>query len=394
MLNDQLRIALGEFWHVGWILVVIIAGISILTGFVREYIPQEKLQKKLKNQNTVMGAVMGAALGVLTPFCSASMVPVAMGMIEMAAPFSTVLPFLISAPLCNFVVVGIIFGTFGWKVALIYFLWTFCGAIVAGLTIGRSRVKNQVKNLAEILESKKNAKDTGCGAKTAPSCSEQAAPVTSCCAPAPSCSEQTAPVTSCCAPAPSCSEQTAPASSCCAPAPSYFEQAAAASSCCAPAPSYSGQAAAASSCCAPAPSTGGHIEKARGALQFALALFKKIVPYAILGAAISGIALAYIPPTIVEKYVGNDAWYAIPLASAIGVPLYLRIEMAIPILNTLLAKGMSMGAAVALLIGGTGASLPELAILSSMLKPKGILAFTLTVLTLAMSGGMLFMFIY
>lgn len=122
-------------------------------------------------------------------------------------------------------------------------------------------------------------------------------------------------------------------------------------------------------------------------------MFKKIAPYALIGAAISGIALAFIPNDIVEKYVGDDSWYAIPVAASIGVPLYLRIEMVIPLLNTLLAKGMSMGAAFALLIGGTGASIPELAILSSMLKPKGILAFTLTVLVIAMLGGVLFMFI-
>ncbi|QEN08613.1 permease [Oceanispirochaeta crateris] len=327
MIDEKLSIAFGEFWHVAWVLVVIIAGISILTGFVREYIPQEKFQKKLKNQNTIVGAFMGAALGTLTPFCSASMVPVAMGMIEMGAPFSTVLPFLISAPLCNFVVVGIIFGTFGWKVALIYLVWTFVGAIIAGLTVGRSRVKNQVKNLAEIAESKnKKSSESCCGEVKKES---------------------------------ACSEGTT----------------------------------AATSCCQAGSAGGGTREKVESALNFALALFKQIVPYAIIGAVISGVALAFIPSSIVEKYVGNDSWYAIPLASAIGVPLYLRIEMAIPLLRTLLVKGMGMGAAVALLIGGTGASLPELAILSSMLKPKGVLAFTLTVLALAISGGFLFMFI-
>ncbi|MFA9423417.1 MAG: permease [Sedimentibacter sp.] len=355
MLNEQFEIALGEFWHVGWVLVVIIAGISILTGFVREYIPQEKLQKKLKNQNTVMGTITGAALGILTPFCSASMVPVAMGMIEMSAPFSTVLPFLISAPLCNFVVVGIVFGTFGWKVALIYFLWTFCGAIVAGLTVGRSKVKNQVKNLAEITEAKNKSNGKGCDVKrkTVPACSIQATTT-------------------------SCSDGT------------YSKDN---DTCCTAIPTCSDEVAVTSSCCSPAPSSGGPSEKVRGAFQFALALFKQIAPYAILGAAISGIALAFIPSTIVEKYVGNGSWYAIPFAAIIGVPLYLRIEMAIPLLSTLLAKGMSMGAAVALLIGGTGASLPELAILSSMLKPKGVLAFTLTVLVLAILGGILFMFV-
>ena len=68
MLNEKLLIALGEFWHLTWVLVLIIAGISIITGFVRAYIPQEKIQKKLKNQNTLVGAFSGAALGVLTPF--------------------------------------------------------------------------------------------------------------------------------------------------------------------------------------------------------------------------------------------------------------------------------------------------------------------------------------
>ena len=325
MINEQIKIALGEFWHVGSILVVIIAIISIITGFVREYIPQEKLQKKLKNQKTIMGSITGAALGILTPFCSASMVPVAMGMIEMSAPFSTVLPFLISAPLCNFVVVGIILGTFGWKVALIYFIWTFVGAILAGLTIGRSRVKHQVKNISEIQNVNKKKVKSSCDADT----------------------KQI-----------SCDGNDNQ-----------------------------------SSCSASIVENDSHREKAKGALRFALALFKQIIPYAILGAAISGIALAFIPSSIVAKYVGNDSWYAIPIASIIGVPLYLRIEMAIPLLNTLLAKGMSMGAAISLLIGGTGASLPELAILSSMLKPKGVLAFTITVLLLAMSGGLLFMII-
>ncbi len=343
MLNEQFKIALGEFWHVGWVLVVIIAGISVLTGFVREYIPQEKFQKKLKNQNKFMGSITGAALGILTPFCSASMVPVAMGMIEMSAPFSTVLPFLISAPLCNFVVVGIIIGAFGWKVALIYFLWTFFGAILAGQTIGRSRVKHQVKNLAEIAKEKKNAKNKSCCSATKSTCSSEST--------SKSCCEESTPKenTSCCSQP---KEQTCGCNSSRVPN-----------------------------------------EKVKNAFKFALALFKQIIPYAILGAAISGIALAFVPSTVVERYVGNGSLAAIPIAAVIGVPLYLRIEMAIPLLSTLLVKGMSMGAAIALLIGGTGASLPELAILSSMLKPKGVLAFTLTVLTLAISGGFLFLLI-
>lgn len=377
MFVEQLNIALAGFWHVAWVLVLLIAGISVLTGFVREYIPQEKFQKKLSNQNTVLGSIMGASLGVLTPFCSASMVPVAMGMIEMRIPFSTVFSFLLSAPLSNFVVVGIIFGVFGWKVALIYFLWTYCCAIIGGLTVGRSKVRYHVKNLAQIAEAKMRAKASGCGAKqefATAGCDKVTNLSMGQPAPVPIMASAT------------CLNQGTTL---------RFDQPVSViieSSC-------AGQVATgcrdntASTCYAPASSIGGHREKIQGAFQFALALFKQIIPYVIIGAAISGLTVAFIPSSIVEKYVGNGAWYAIPLAAAIGVPLYLRIEMAIPLLSALLVKGMSMGAAMALLIGGTGASLPEIAILSSMLKPKGLVAFVFTVFAIATLGGVLFMFI-
>lgn len=387
-MSEEMSMALAEFWHVGSVLFVLIAVISVITGFVREYIPQEKLQKHLKNQPPLKGAVMGAALGILTPFCSASMVPVAMGMIEMSAPFSTVFPFLITAPLSNFVVVGMIFGTFGFKIAVFYFVWTFGCAIAAGMTIGRSRVRYQVKSIEEIL-SQKNAQSGGCCADTSATevdcCGQSFSKQLSCCAQsapkdAASCCTQSAPED-----AASCCTQSTPdnAASCCAQSVPVKE-----TSCCA-----QNELAKESSCCAAAPADGTHVQKAKGALQFAWILFKRIIPYVMLGAAISGFAVAYLPDDIVARYVGNSSWYAIPLAAAIGVPLYLRIEMALPLLSVLLTKGMSLGAAMALLIGGTGASAPELAILSSMLKPKGLAVFILTMFTIATVGGFLFMLI-
>lgn len=119
MQESSWTIAVEEFLHVGGALIAIIAVVSILTGLIREYIPQEKLQKKMaKHENR--GPLMGALLGTLTPFCSASMVPVVMSMVEMGASMGTIFGFLVSAPLCNFVVVGLILAAFGLDVALIY----------------------------------------------------------------------------------------------------------------------------------------------------------------------------------------------------------------------------------------------------------------------------------
>lgn len=143
------------------------------------------------------------------------------------------------------------------------------------------------------------------------------------------------------------------------------------------------------------PSCGQTIEsnpRLKEALTFAWALFKRIFPYVLVGALISAVSAIFVPDTWVQKHLGSDSPLAIPIAATIGIPLYLRIEMAIPILKALIVKGMSMGAAMALIIGGTGASLPEIAIISSMLKPKAIAAFIVSVLTMAMVGALSFTF--
>jgi uncharacterized membrane protein YraQ (UPF0718 family) len=128
-------------------------------------------------------------------------------------------------------------------------------------------------------------------------------------------------------------------------------------------------------------------------LRFAWALFKKIIPYVLIGAFISGLSAAYLPAEMVEKYVGGDSMMSIVFAALIGVPLYLRIEMAIPLLNVLIVKGMGLGPAMALIIGGTGASLPEIALVSSVLKPKAVIAFVTIILTTAIIGGVLFQYV-
>ncbi|MDO6440179.1 permease [Cyclobacterium sp. 1_MG-2023] len=333
-MNEKLNLALDEFIHVGVVLVLIIALVSIITGLIRAFIPQEKLQKKLSKTGKY-SSLMGALLGIPTPFCSASMVPVSMGMIEMGAPFAMVFSFLLSAPLANFVVVGFIFGVFGWKIALVYFLIVFFGAIIFGSIAGKTSLKNSVKR----IDLKPNT--VTCSSQTTVSCGT----VTN------------ISVASCRTVQSSCSETQVSSTKTCSQA-------------------------------------SGSNEKIKEALNFGWALFKRIFPYVLLGAGISAVSAVFVPDEWVEKYLGNDSPLAIPIAAIVGVPLYLRIEMAIPILKALIVKGMSMGAAMALIIGGTGASLPEIAIISSMLKPKAIIAFVISVMTMAIIGGFIFYFFF
>ena len=329
---DSLSIALEEFIHVGGALVVIIAAVSVLTGIMREYIPQKKLQQKLAKHEK-MGPFLGASFGILTPFCSASVVPVSMGMAEMGVSMGTIFGFLISAPLCNFVVTGMIMAVFGIKVALIYFVITFSSAVISGFLMSRSSLRHEIKRGSELTKKPKAKKGFPDTTMT------QAAEACSCGTQAP--------------------VQDEPTTSCSISTLSNAEMA-------------------------------SHPQKVKQGLLFAFSLFKRIIPYVLIGSVISAVSAAYLPAEIVEKYIGGDSWYSIPIAAGIGVPLYLRIEMAIPLLKVLIAKGMGMGAAMALVIGGTGASLPEIALISSVLKPKAVVAFVITVMSAAIVGGIVF----
>ncbi|WP_154362629.1 permease [Maribacter luteus] len=335
-MNENLNLALDEFIHVGVVLVFIIALVSIITGLIRAFIPQEKLQKRLSKTGKYSG-LMGAILGIPTPFCSASMVPVSMGMIEMGAPFAMVFSFLLSAPLANFVVVGFIFGVFGWKVALVYFLIVFIGSVFFGSIAGKTSLRRSVKR----IDLKSKTATSTCASQPAVSCGSVSNNAVA------SCSTAQNPY----------ADTQSPSTDLC------------------------GQ-------------TRASHPKLTEAFNFGWALFKRIFPYVLLGAVISAISAVFVPDAWVEKYLGNDSPLAIPIAATIGVPLYLRIEMAIPILNALIVKGMSMGAAMALIIGGTGASLPEIAIISSMLKLKAIIAFVCSVMTMAIVGGFIFYFFF
>ncbi len=131
-------------------------------------------------------------------------------------------------------------------------------------------------------------------------------------------------------------------------------------------------------------------DKLVSALGDALALFKQVLPYLILGAAIGAVIRGYVPEELVIKVAGPNNPLAIPVAAVIGVPMYIRAATMIPISAVLLEKGMAIGAVVALIIGGAGASIPEVTLLGSIFKRKLLVAFLVTVFSIAVMAGFLF----
>ncbi|MEH6345337.1 MAG: permease [Bermanella sp.] len=115
--------------------------------------------------------------------------------------------------------------------------------------------------------------------------------------------------------------------------------------------------------------------------------FKSALPFLLVGIALGSMIYGFIPTDFIAQYAGADNLLAIPLAAVIGIPLYIRAEAVIPLSAALAAKGMGLGAIMALIIGSAGASLTEVILLKSLFKNQMILAFLFVVLSMAMLSG-------
>jgi uncharacterized membrane protein YraQ (UPF0718 family) len=139
--TEALRFFVFEFPKVLMLLTLII----FLVGIIRTYFTPERTRKALEGKKTFTGNVMASALGIVTPFCSCSAIPLFLGFVESGVPLGVTFSFLISSPMINEVAVVLLYGMFGWKVALIYVGTGLAIAIVAGWIIGLLKLEKWVE---------------------------------------------------------------------------------------------------------------------------------------------------------------------------------------------------------------------------------------------------------
>ncbi|MCX7884978.1 MAG: permease [Caloramator sp.] len=115
--------------------------------FIRSFFPPEKTRKILaKNKGSVLlGHILAALLGIVTPFCSCSAVPLFIGFVEAGVPLGVTFSYLIAAPMVNEVALGLLYGMFGIKIALIYVISGEIIAIVSGIILGKLNLEKHVE---------------------------------------------------------------------------------------------------------------------------------------------------------------------------------------------------------------------------------------------------------
>lgn len=339
---NNLVTAAAFFLEIAGELVLIFVAVAFLVGLLTEYLPPSRIRNFLADRFLWVQYVLGATLGALTPFCSCSTVPMTAGLLQGGVPFGPTMAFLFSSPVLNPVIIALLLSIFGFKVTAVYTVVTFLGSMLTATILSRCGMEGQVKPLAYLQAA-------GCCPVTAP---RQPDVITF-----PILQMQTELPTV-----------------------------------------NAGQLASQALCCSlgnladllsPVVARDSFQEKIKRAMKTAWDTFKGVFWYLMLGAAIGALIYGFFPQDLVVTLAGPGNAWSIPVAAALGVPMYVRVETVIPISAALVEKGMGLGTVLALLIGGAGASIPEMIILSSMFKRKLIFAFALNVFLIAIAAGYL-----
>ena len=101
----------------------------------------------------------------------------------------------------------------------------------------------------------------------------------------------------------------------------------------------------------------------------------KVWPYILAGIAIGAGIHGYVPEDFMASFMGKEAWWSVPLAVLIGIPMYSNASGMIPVVQALLGKGAALGTVLAFMMAVIALSLPEILILRKVLKMRLIATF-------------------
>jgi len=114
---------------------------------------------------------------------------------------------------------------------------------------------------------------------------------------------------------------------------------------------------------------------------------KNLTPYILIGVAVGAIIHGYVPTNFFERYITADNLLAVPIAVLVGVPMYANAIGIIPIMQSLVDKGIPLGTALAFMMAVVGLSLPEALILKKVMKTRLLFYFFgLTTLNIIIIG--------
>ena len=278
-------------------ILLLLTTVVFVMGMINSYFTPERTRALLAGRREGVANAMASGLGVVTPFCSCSAVPLFVGFVQAGVPLGVTFSFLIAAPMVNEIALAMLFGLFGWRVALLYLVLGLTIAIVAGWVLGRLKMERYLEDWVRDIP------------KVAASADDRSITLS---------------------------------------------------------------------------------ERIDAGLASVREIVGKVWPYVLVGIALGAGIHGWVPEEFMASFMGKEAWWSVPLAVVIGVPMYSGAAGMVPIVQALLVKGAALGTVLAFMMSVIALSLPEMIILRKVLKLRLIVTFVAVVSTGILMVGFVF----
>jgi uncharacterized membrane protein YraQ (UPF0718 family) len=136
------------------------------------------------------------------------------------------------------------------------------------------------------------------------------------------------------------------------------------------------------------------VDRYRLGIEAVREIFAKVWLWIILGIGMGALIHGYVPEDLMVRIMGADAWWSVPAAVLIGIPMYTNAAGVIPIVEALLGKGAALGTVLAFMMSVIALSLPEMIILRQVLTPRLLAVFIGVVGSGILAVGFLFNLIF
>ncbi len=110
------------------------------------------------------------------------------------------------------------------------------------------------------------------------------------------------------------------------------------------------------------------VERFNAGLNHVKEIVGKVWPYIFVGIAVGAVIHGFVPEDFMASIMGKDAWWSVPAAVVMGIPMYTNAAGVIPIIEALIGKGAALGTTLAFMMSVIALSLPEILILRKVLK--------------------------
>ena len=132
------------------------------------------------------------------------------------------------------------------------------------------------------------------------------------------------------------------------------------------------------------------VDRIKAGIEAIKEIVGKVWPWIIAGIAAGAFIHGYVPADLLATIMGRDAWWSVPAAVVIGIPMYSNAAGIIPVVEALLTKGAALGTVLAFMMSVIALSLPEMIILRKVLTIRLIAVFVGVVGTGILAVGFLF----